>query len=82
MFHLKRSSSLRRLPRIGLACNYIGNDAGGDCFLENMRLVNRVGEVWRAWKGVRRGSKWSCIGSALRRSSPGNVRPTLVKNSI
>jgi hypothetical protein len=45
-------------------------------------LVNRVSAAWRAWKGVRRERKCIFIGSALRRSSPGNMRPTLVKNSI
>jgi hypothetical protein len=70
------------MPGIGLACSYIENDVGGDCFTENVMLVNRVSGVWRAWKGGRRGRKWICIGSALRRSSPGNMRLTLVKNSM
>jgi len=70
------------MPGIGLACSYVGNDAGGGCFSENVMLVNRVIIAWWAWKGVRRGRKWICIGSALRRSNPGNMRPTLVKNSI
>jgi len=82
MFHLKGSSSPKRLPEIGLACSYAWNDAGGDCFSENVMLVNRVSGAWRAWKEVRRGRKWICIGSALRRNSAGNMRPTLVKNSL
>jgi hypothetical protein len=82
MFHLKGSSSPRRLPGIGLVCSYIRNDAGGDCFSENVMLVNRVRGAWRTWKEVRRGRKWFCTGSALRRNSPGNMRLTLVKNSV
>jgi hypothetical protein len=82
MFHLKGSSSPRRLPGIGLACSYIGNDAGGDCFSENVMLVNRVSGAWGALKRVRRGREWFCIGSALRRNSPGNMRLTLINNSL
>jgi hypothetical protein len=53
MFHLKVSSSPRRLPGIGLACSYRGSDAGGDCYSENVMLVNRVSGMWRAWKGAK-----------------------------
>jgi len=30
------------MPGIGLVCSYTGNDAGSDCFSENVMLVNRV----------------------------------------
>jgi hypothetical protein len=71
-----------RLPELGLVCRCIGNDAGGDGFSENMMLMNRVSGAWWAWKGVRRRRKQICIGSALRKNSPGNMRQTLFKNSV
>jgi hypothetical protein len=45
-FRLKGSSSPRRLPGIGFVCSCKGNDAGSDCFSENVKLVNSVSGAW------------------------------------
>jgi hypothetical protein len=61
-------------------CSYIGNYAGGDWFLENVMLVNRVTGAWRAWEEGRRRRKMDLPRECSEEKRP--WRPPPFKNSL